>query len=111
MNKIKIIKSSLVAQQINDPVLALQWLRSLLWHGFHPWPMNFHMPWVSPKKKKDQNNYMEFPRCSCHNVEILIIKAVIEARGIMITFLKSLHPLLSYHLPEIKFLMLVTFLH
>ena len=52
MNKIKIIKSSLVAQQINDPVLALQWLKSLHWHGFHPWPMNFHMPWVSPKKKK-----------------------------------------------------------
>ena len=35
--------SSLVAQLLKD--LAL----SLLWHGFNPWPGNFHMPWAGPK--------------------------------------------------------------
>ena len=24
---------------------------SLLWPKFDPWPQNFHMPWVQPKKK------------------------------------------------------------
>ena len=33
----------LVAQQVEDLVLLLLWLRSLLWHGFNPWPGNFHM--------------------------------------------------------------------
>ena len=41
-----------VAQWIKDPVLSLLWLGSPLWHGFSPWPLNFHMPWVQPKKKK-----------------------------------------------------------
>ena len=27
---------------VKDLVLSLQWLRSLLWHGFDPWPMNFY---------------------------------------------------------------------
>ena len=26
----------------------------LLWRGFDPWPQNFLMPWVQPKKKKWQ---------------------------------------------------------
>ena len=33
-----------------------QWIKDLallqLWLGFSPWPRNFHMPWVWPKKKK-----------------------------------------------------------
>ena len=45
-------RSSHVAQQVKDLVLSLQWLRSLLWHGFNPWPGNFHMLQVQPKKKK-----------------------------------------------------------
>ena len=39
-------RSSLVAQWVKDPML-LQ-----LWHRFDPWPVNFHKPWVWPKKKK-----------------------------------------------------------
>ena len=31
---------------VKDPVL------SLLWHRFSPWPANFHMPHMQPKKKK-----------------------------------------------------------
>ena len=40
--------ASLVAQCVKDPALSLMWLRLLLWHGFHPWPGNFCMPWVWP---------------------------------------------------------------
>ena len=46
------LRSSLVALQVKDLALSLLWLRLLLWHGFDPWPRNFHMPWVLPKKKK-----------------------------------------------------------
>ena len=37
---------------MKDPALSLQQLRSLLRHRFDPWPGNFHMPRVWPKKKK-----------------------------------------------------------
>ena len=40
-----IIWSSLVTQWVKE--LAL----SLLWRGFDPWPRNFPMLWVYPKKK------------------------------------------------------------
>ena len=43
--------SSLVAQWVKDPALSLQWLCSLLWRRFSPWPRNFHMPWAWLKKK------------------------------------------------------------
>ena len=43
--------SSLVAQWVKDPMLSLQQLGSLLWHGFSLWPGNFHMPAVQPKIK------------------------------------------------------------
>ena len=46
--------SSLVAQQGKDPVL------SLLWHRFSPWPGNFCMVWVQPKKKKKKSNVFGF---------------------------------------------------
>ena len=41
-----------MAQQVKEPVLSLQQLRSLLWHGFNPWPSNFHMPEMQPKQNK-----------------------------------------------------------
>ena len=40
------MSSSLAAQKVKDPALSLQWL------GFNPWPGNFGMPWVQPKKGK-----------------------------------------------------------
>ena len=43
---------SLVAQRVKDPALSLPWLWSLLWQVFDPWPRNFHIPWVWPKKEK-----------------------------------------------------------
>ena len=40
-----------LAQWVKDPMLSLQQLGSLLWHGFSLWPGNFHMPAVQPKIK------------------------------------------------------------
>ena len=36
--------SSLVAQQVKDPVSSLLWLGLLLWCTFNPWPRNICMP-------------------------------------------------------------------
>ena len=55
-----------MAQWVKDLVFSLQWLGSLLWHGFNPWPRNVHMLWACPKKKKkriltlinDKNNVL-----------------------------------------------------
>ena len=35
-----------------DLALSLQWLQSLLWSRFDPWPGNFHMLQVQPEKIK-----------------------------------------------------------
>ena len=53
---LKVIKerswSSLVAQQVEEPMLLLLCLRLLLWCRFSPWPENFCMPQAQPKKFK-----------------------------------------------------------
>ena len=41
-----------MAQWVKDPMLSLQPLRSLLWHGFNPWSGNFHLAWAQSKKQK-----------------------------------------------------------
>ena len=38
--------------KVKDLALSPQQLWLLLWHRFHPWPGNFHMPWAWPKRKK-----------------------------------------------------------
>ena len=43
--------SSLVAQKVKDLALSLQWLGLLLWRRSDPWPGNYHVPWVWPKKR------------------------------------------------------------
>ena len=48
LKDIAFLELSLV-QQVKDPELSLQWLRSLLWHRFDPWPRNFCMPRMGPK--------------------------------------------------------------
>ena len=45
-------RRSPLPQQVKDLALSLQHLGSLLWCGFDPWPRNFHMPRVQPKKKR-----------------------------------------------------------
>ena len=39
-----------MAQQVKDLALSLLQLGLQLWCGFDPWPRNFHMWWVWPKK-------------------------------------------------------------
>ena len=39
---------------VKDPAVSPQWPRSLLWLRFSPWPSNFHVPWVRPKKKREE---------------------------------------------------------
>ena len=41
----------MVAQQVKDLALSLQWLSLLLWYGFDPLSGNFHTQ-VQPKKRK-----------------------------------------------------------
>ena len=41
------------AQQVKDPALLQLWRRSQLQQGFHPWPENFHIPPVRPKKGEE----------------------------------------------------------
>ena len=48
--------SSLVAPLVKDPVLSLQWLGLLLWHGFHPWPWHFHVLLARLKIIKENKN-------------------------------------------------------
>ena len=47
-----------MAQRVKDLVFSLQWLGSLLRHGFDPWPGNFCMPQVWEKTKK-KIHYLE----------------------------------------------------
>ena len=49
-----------MAQQINNLVLSLQWLRLEPWHGFNLWPRNFNMLWVWPK------NFLKIDAQSSH---------------------------------------------
>ena len=60
--KILVCWSTLVVRRVND-LVSLQWLRSLLWHGFDPWPANFHMLWVRhpPQKKNKKTNLTKYP--------------------------------------------------
>ena len=41
-----------MAQWVKDPALMQLWLRLHLRLGFDPWPRNFHVLCVWPKKKK-----------------------------------------------------------
>ena len=39
--------------EVKDLVLALLWLRSLLWHGFNLCPRNPYMPEMQQQQKKE----------------------------------------------------------
>ena len=41
-----------MAPWVKDLVCSLLWLGSLPWCVFHPWPQNFRVLGVQPKKKK-----------------------------------------------------------
>ena len=41
-----------MVQRVKDLVLSLLWFRLQVWHKFHPWPQDFCMLWVWPKRGK-----------------------------------------------------------
>ena len=45
--------NSLEAKWVKNLALSLQQPGLLLWREFDPWPRNFHIPWVWPKKSKE----------------------------------------------------------
>ena len=47
-------------QRVKDLALSLQWLGSLLWHRFAPWPGYLCTWWVWPKKKKEEELVVNF---------------------------------------------------
>ena len=50
-----------MAQRAKDLTLSLQWLWSLLWRGFSPWPRNFHMLRVlCPPPQNSVSNFLLF---------------------------------------------------
>ena len=51
--------SSLMAQQVKDLALSLQWFGSLLWGRFDTLPRNFYMCGLSGKKKKKERKEMQ----------------------------------------------------
>ena len=59
-------RSSLVAQQVKDPVLSLQRLGSLLRCGFNPCPREFY---VKPKKKKKKKRERERELENCSKLK------------------------------------------
>ena len=54
---------------VKDLVLSLRQLGALLKHGLGPWPDNFHMPQMWPKKKKKKKKN---PQTECFTVERLL---------------------------------------
>ena len=62
---VTLASSSLVAQQVKDPVLSLLWLWLLLWHRSSPWPGNLAchglcQQKLKKKKKKKITQYLVF---------------------------------------------------
>ena len=62
--------SSCVAQWIKYLVLSLQWLGSLLWHGFDPWPGKFRMLQDVARKKKEEEKRKDRGKRGLHRQPI-----------------------------------------
>ena len=64
-----------VAQWVKDLVLPQLWCRSQLWLEFSPWPRNFHMLPVWPKKKRMFSLLMVvlIVRVGSHSCDVLLI--------------------------------------
>lgn len=55
--------SSLAAQSVKNSVLSPQQFGSLLWHRCNPWPENFPMPQMWPKKQtSEKHNFISSRR-------------------------------------------------
>ena len=67
--QLKTSKSSCVAQHVKDPALSQQWLESLLWCGFDPWPGNVCMLQVQTKPNKQTKKQPKQNKTCKENVQ------------------------------------------
>ena len=70
-----------MVQQVKDPALSLLQHGSLLWHGFSPWPGNFHMLWAQTKNQTNHKTQEEI--CREGGPKILIPKAEVSESSIV----------------------------
>ena len=61
-----------MAQWVKDPALTLQWLGSLLWCEFHPWPRNFTCCRRGQKKKKKSRENKTSKNRMQSNTEVIV---------------------------------------
>ena len=82
-----------VAQRVKYPALSLQQLRSLLRHGFHTRPRNFHMPRVQLKKKKERERMILTGKLinSCKLTFFLAINSTLTISTIHLSSLSWFH--------------------
>ena len=62
-----------MVQWVKDLALPLLWLGLLLWHGFHPWPGNFHMPPPGGEAKTNKQTKKCIDLVSCNHPKILVL--------------------------------------
>ena len=63
---------------VQDPVLSLQWLGSLLRHSFDSWQVNFHMPWSRPTPPPPRNS---MNLRDCRQGELLSLQGLLVVRS------------------------------
>ena len=78
-------RNSFLVQWVKDLVLSMQQLGLLLWHKFDPWPRNFHMPQVWPKKKKKKERKKERKEMLLYSGKIIIKKKKKERKCKMVS--------------------------
>ena len=61
---------SSLMQGVKDLVLLLLWHRLQLWHGFDPWPGNFHVLQVWVKKEKTKRKHYKKKQTQAHHIQI-----------------------------------------
>ena len=74
-----------MAQSVKDPALSLQQLQSLLWCRSDPWPGNFCVPQVQPKKKnkKQTNVFLTVLEAEKSEIKVLmgfVLRPLLSAR-------------------------------
>lgn len=69
-----------MAQEVKDPA-SLQWLRSLLWPGFDPWPRNICMWQVQAKRENRKTGLLKNAGSSGLPQTLQRVKCTVSAKG------------------------------
>ena len=77
---------------------SLQQLASLLWHGFDPWPRNFHMSWVQPNNNNKLKDKQLIGKIFTANMtDICNMKAVMKKIGIIVKIILAIRNRKTYY--------------